>query len=102
MDALISASTTAPLRANQFGKTRGEIAGTAGDIQYGITLAHPAQLDGEAFPHAMYACRHEVVHQVVAGCHRMEYIGHHARLGVFVDLLEAESGWCLFRSWMPR
>ena len=40
----------------------------------------------------MNASRHEVVHQIVAGCDRMEYIGYHACLGVFFYLLEAKVG----------
>lgn len=57
------------------GELGGQIAGTTGKIQHLLTLAHTGAVDGEALPQAVDAERHQIVHQIILGCHRMEDAG---------------------------
>ena len=80
------------LGPHDIGEPRCQVACAAGDIQYGVALAHAAELDGEALPDAVYAGRHKIVHEVVTGGHGVKDVRHHAGLGLLVDFLEAEMG----------
>ena len=60
-------------------ETGGQIAGAAGQIQHPVTRAHGGQLQRKMLPGAVDAERHQVVHQIIAIRHRVEY-GTHAAL----------------------
>src|SRR3546814_4747117 len=52
----------------------GDVAGTAGQVQHPVALAHLRRGDEIAFPDPMDAHRHQVVHQVVVAGHRREHL----------------------------
>lgn len=79
-------------RADQARELPGQVAGAAGDVEHAVPAAHAGQLDGEALPQAMDATGHQVVHQVVLGCHRVKYLGDLLRLLAFRNVLVAEVG----------
>ncbi len=78
--------------ADQTGELARQIAGATGNVQHPVTRPHPGQLDGEALPQAVNATGHEVVHQVVLGRNRVEYLGHLAGFLRLVHGLKAEMG----------
>src|SRR3546814_17927036 len=52
----------------------GDVAGTAGQVQHPVALAHLRRGDEIALPDPMDAHRHRVVHQVVVAGHRREHL----------------------------
>lgn len=88
----MSASTTSPVGPTRRENCRVRVAGAAGDVEHAVPAAHAGQLDGEALPQAMDATGHQVVHQVVLGCHRVKYLGDLLRLLAFRNVLVAEVG----------
>ncbi|MNS31642.1 hypothetical protein D3C72_637000 [compost metagenome] len=79
-------------RADQPRELGGQVAGTAGDVQYTVAGAYARQLDGEALPQAVHAAGKHVVHQVVLGRYRVEHLGDFFRLLAFRDVLVTEMG----------
>ena len=74
------------------GKGHGQIARAASDVEHLIALFEVGHLHGIRFPDAVQPHRHQVVHDVVFGCDRVEHATHVFGLVFFIDRLEAEVG----------
>lgn len=70
----------------------GQIPGAAGQIQHLLARPHAGQRDGETFPDPVQPHRHQIVHEVVAAGHRIEYAAHPLLLVLAAHALEAEIG----------
>jgi len=88
MDELMSVSHTSPSLPTRLAQP----AGTAGDIQHFIALFQTGGIDGEMFPNAVQAGRHDIVHDVVVFGYGMEHFGHFTCLFFFVYGSETEMG----------
>src|SRR5690606_25703609 len=62
----------------------------ASDIQHAVTWTHTRQFDGETLPQAVHAAGQQIVHQVVLGGYRVEYLGDLVCFLAFRNVLEAE------------
>ena len=69
-----------------------EIGCTGGDVERRLPGFEPRLFDREAFPEPVQAERHQIVHQVVARCHRVEDAAHTVPFLRDRDSLVAEVG----------
>src|SRR5690606_27949780 len=70
----------------------GDVAGAAGKVEHSIAALHATGADEIAFPQAMDAERHQVVHQVVAAGYRAEHAADQLLLVADGHVAEAEVG----------
>ena len=81
-------------RAAGFHHAERHVAGAAGEIEQGEGLLSFGRIDRGhqcILPGAVQPARHQVVHQVVAACHRMEHVVHQPLLvgqrhGLFAEM----------------
>lgn len=73
----------APRFTHQARELRRQVAGTAGQVQNGLSTAYAAAIDGETLPQTMNTERHQIIHNIIFCGHRMEYMCHHVRLLLF-------------------
>ena len=84
--------------AHTFRPASGQIACTAGDIQYFVAFFQAGGIDGEMFPNTVQTAGHYVIHNVVVFCHGVEDFGNFACFFVFVNGREAEMGFVVAHS----
>ena len=78
------------LIADAFCPPSGQITRTACDIQYLVSFFQVCRIDGKVFPHTVQPCRHNIVHNVVVFCNRMEDFRHFAGFLIFIYRTESE------------
>jgi hypothetical protein len=81
--------------AGLLSRTKGDVAGAAGDVEQRERPIAPRRVeraDHDVLPDPMQARRHQVVHQVVAGRHAVKHIVHQRLLVLQGHVPEAEMG----------
>ena len=77
---------------NLRGKSQRQIARATGDVEHRLALAHIGYFDGIGLPDAMQSGRHQVVHDVVFGRHRVKNATHTAGFFLLFDGFKSKMG----------
>ena len=73
-------------------KRQGQITRTAGNVQHLLACFHISHQNGVGLPGPVHARRHQIIHDVVSGRHRIKHASHTTCLVLLIDRLKTEMG----------
>ena len=77
-----------------FRKGQRQVASAPGDVEHHVAISNIGYQQGEGLPGAVQAQRHQVIHDVIAGRHRIKHATDMPRFVGFVNRFVTKVGCC--------